>query len=458
MFNAEWFQSLKEVDTFEYRGRVSRVTGMMVEAVLPNASIGETCVLAPPNQPPIMAEIVGLREGKCLMMPLGSSKGLSVGTPVRRTSGDGGIKVGPGCLGRVLDGLGRPIDGLGELEDVVSINNSPRPINPLHRKGIQRPLDLGVRAINGLLTIGEGQRIAIVAGAGVGKSTLLGMMARNTDAEVVVIGLIGERGREVQEFVENDLRVDGALARHVCVVAATGDEPPSMRLRAANTATTIAEYFRGQGLRVLLLMDSLTRVVMAQREIGLSVGEPPATRGYPPSAFALIPGLLERTGMGEKGSITAIYTTLVEGDDPDDPVGDAVRGTTDGHIVLSRSIAEQGQYPAIDVVKSVSRVMRQVTDEVHQAAAQTFRQFMVDLNNANELVSLGAYRKGTNPTYDTALLMAPKLKEFLVQNPDDAVGLDASIRALEEAVVVPQAETANPFRREASRSYVPLKS
>lgn len=456
MFDLKVIPSLSGIDTFEYRGRVTRVTGMMVEAILPNASIGETCVLSPPNQAPVMAEIVGLAEGRCLMMPLGTSRGLSVGTPVRRTSCDGDIRVGPGCLGRVLDGLGRPIDGLGEMEDVVKVKGASRPMNPLHRRGIERPLDLGVRAINGLLTIGEGQRIAIVAGAGVGKSTLLGMMARNTDADVAIVALIGERGREVQEFVEHDLRVDGRLAQHVCVVAATGDEPPSMRLRAANTATTIAEYFRGQGLRVLLLMDSLTRVVMAQREIGLSVGEPPATRGYPPSAFALIPGLLERTGMGERGSITAVYTTLVEGDDQDDPVGDAVRGTTDGHIVLSRTLAQQGLYPAIDIIQSISRVMRAVTSEDHQRFAMKFRELMVDLNNANELVSLGAYRKGSNPTYDLALGMAGRLRQYLAQDPQSAVNLKDSIRLLGETLVAPPPETQT-FRREPSRGYTPLK-
>ena len=446
---------VRQTDTFKYQGRVTRVVGMMVEGILPNASIGETCSLAPTNQPPVLAEIVGLANGKALMMPLGTSHGLTVGTPVTRTYGDHQLTVGPGVLGRVLDGLGRPIDGLGDLEDVVSVQPPRQTMNPLQRRPITKTLDLGVRAINGLLTIGEGQRIAIVAGAGVGKSTLLGMMARNTDADVAVVALIGERGREVQEFVENDLKMGHAGAQHVCVVAATGDESPAMRLRAAFTANAIAEHFRAKGLRVLFLMDSLTRVVMAQREIGLSVGEPPATRGYPPSAFAVIPRLLELVGMGETGSTTASYTTLVEGDDPDDPVGDAVRGTTDGHIVLSRKLAQMGQYPAIDVTQSISRLMRNIVPAGHFLVAQKFREALVDLQGADELVSLGAYRKGTNPRYDQALAMASRLRGYLTQSPDDVVAMDSSIKALED-VLKSGAEAPNQFSREPSRSLAPI--
>lgn len=447
---------IRQTDTFKYQGRVTRVVGMMVEGILPNASIGETCSLLPTNRPPVLAEIVGLADGRALMMPLGTSHGLTVGTPITRTYGDHQLTVGPGVLGRVLDGLGRPIDGRGDLADVVFIEPPRQTMNPLKRRPITKTLDLGVRAINGLLTLGEGQRIAIVAGAGVGKSTLLGMMARNTDADVAVVALIGERGREVQEFVENDLKMGHGGAQHVCVVAATGDESPAMRLRAAFTANAIAEYFRSKGLRVLLLMDSLTRVVMAQREVGLSVGEPPATRGYPPSAFAVIPRLLERAGMGETGSITAIYTTLVEGDDPDDPVGDAVRGTTDGHIVLSRKLAQMGQYPAIDVTQSVSRLMRNIVPPDHFLVAQKFRELLVDMQGADELVSLGAYRRGTNPRYDMALNMAPRLRSYLAQAPEDVVGLSKSVLALKELLKGGNENASGQFRRESSRSSGPI--
>jgi flagellum-specific ATP synthase len=452
----ELLGTIRQTDTFKYQGRVTRVVGMMVEGILPNACIGETCSMHPNNQAPVLAEIVGLANGRALMMPLGTSQGLTVGTPITRTYGDHQLKIGTGVLGRVLDGLGRPIDGLGDLEDVVTVLPPRHTMNPLRRRPITKTLDLGVRAINGLLTVGEGQRIAIVAGAGVGKSTLLGMMARNTDADVAVVALVGERGREVQEFVESDLQMGHAGAQHVCVIAATGDESPAMRLRAAFTANAIAEHFRDKGLRVLFLMDSLTRVVMAQREIGLSVGEPPATRGYPPSAFAVIPKLLERAGMGETGSVTAIYTTLVEGDDPDDPVGDAVRGTTDGHIVLSRKLAQSGQYPAIDITDSISRLMRNIVPPEHFTVAQKFRQALVDLQSADELVSLGAYRKGANPRYDAALLMAPKLRGFLSQSPEEVVALATSVKSLEETMQVSTGPVSGQFRREPSRSFAPL--
>jgi len=416
-------------NTLGYSGRITRVAGMIIEGVLPSARIGSVCRLEPPGAPPIMAQVVGLRDGRAIMMPLGPLSGLSADTPIVMTSQQWSLDLGDGVLGRVLDGLGRPIDGRGPLKAVSPHIPDDAPINPLARRTIDTPLDLGVAAINGLITAGEGQRIAILAGAGVGKSTLLAMMARHTRADVAVIALIGERGREVQEFVERDLALFTGEQRTV-VVAATSDQPAAMRIRGAVTATAIAEYFRDQGKRVLLMMDSLTRVVMAQREVGLSVGEPPATRGYPPSAFAVIPALCERAGVTEKGSITGIYTTLVEADDLNDPVGDAVRATTDGHIVLSRELAEAGQFPAIDVTKSLSRVMRQVTTPEHQQAAQMFRTMLVDCASASDLLSLGAYRPGTNPSYDRALAMAPKTKDFLVQNAEEGVSMEAAIADL----------------------------
>lgn len=440
---------LDQAETLRYAGRVTRVVGMLVEGVMPSARIGATCRLEPTGSPPVLAEVVGLREGRAILMPLGSRRGLTVGTAITMSGLDGTVAVGPSCLGRVLNGLGEPIDGGPPLGETHRVSLIGQPINPLSRQGISRPMDMGVRALNGLLTIGEGQRMAVLAAAGVGKSTLLGMVARNTEADVTVIGLIGERGREVQEFVENDLRIAATGASRAVVVAATSDESPALRLRAAFTATAIAEYFANTGLRVLLLMDSLTRVVMAQREIGLSIGEPPATRGYPPSAFALIPQLLERAGVGRHGSVTAMYTTLIEGDDPEDPIADAVRGTTDGHILLSRKLAEGGQYPAIDVTRSISRVMRFVTTKQHMESAQRFRVLLNDFQAADELVSLGAYRQGSNPRYDHALKMVPLLRQFIIQDPDDQISMHESFQGLQQVLLAEKNE--DPMPRNAAR-------
>ncbi len=422
----------KHFDTFRYVGRISRVAGTIIEGVLPQARIGGTCVIEPHGVEPIRAEVVALKDGKALMMPLGPVQGVHTGAKITMASQDSSLNLSPECLGRVVDALGRPIDGGPAFGDSISWPLHGSAPHPLRRRGISTPLDLGVRSVNGLLTLGEGQRIAISAGAGVGKSTLLGMMARHTVADVSVVALIGERGREVQEFVHEELAgEDGALGERIVVVASTSDDPALMRLRAAYTATAIAEYFRDvHGLRVLLMMDSLSRVVQAQREIGLSIGELPATRGYPPSAFAIIPSLLERAGMGETGSITAVYTTLFEGGDEIDPVSDAVRATTDGHILLSRQLAERGVYPAVDVPKSVSRVMKQVTEPEHQRAAQQFRVLLNDLAEVQELVNLGAYTRGSNPQYDRALEIGPRLFDYLRQAPGTSTTLPDAVSEL----------------------------
>lgn len=425
-------ESIRHADRPEVQGRVTRVVGMAVEATLPGARIGSICRLEPQGgSDAIDAEVVGFRDDRALLMPLGRLHGLTPGTRVHLSDGATDVSVGPGCLGRVLDGLGRPIDGAGPLTNVVRQSPPSKPISPFERRGIERPLDLGVRSVNSLLTACEGQRLAVMAGAGVGKSTLLGMIARNTQADVAVVALIGERGGEVQKFVREDLFSLGMATDKIVVVAATSDEPPAMRIRAAFTATAIAECFRASGKRVLLLMDSLTRVVMAQREVGLSIGEPPATRGYPPSAFALIPRLLERAGVTAEGSVTGIYTTLVEGDDDlGDPVTDAVRGTTDGHILLSRRLSERGQYPPIDVTRSVSRSMNDVVSPEHQRLAQQFRAVLQDLESARELRSVGAYRPGSDPDFDRAMKHADALEGYLRQRRDEVAGFDASLQGL----------------------------
>lgn len=430
--------ALRSLDRPDVRGRVTRVVGMAVEAVLPEARIGAICRLKPQGAgDAIDAEVVGFRDDRALLMPLGRLHGLTPGTEVCVTDAANDLFVGPGCLGRVLDGLGRPIDGGGPLKDVARQRPPSKPISPFARRGIERTLDLGVRAINTLVTACEGQRLAVMAGAGVGKSTLLGMIARNTQADVAVVALIGERGGEVQKFVREDLFRLGVATDKIVVVAATSDEPPAMRIRAAYTATALAECFRARGKRVLLLMDSLTRVVMAQREVGLSIGEPPATRGYPPSAFAMIPRLLERAGVTAEGSVTGIYTTLVEGDDDlADPVTDAVRATTDGHILLSRHLAERGHYPPIDVTRSVSRSMNDVVQPDHQRLAQQFRAVLQDLESARELRSVGAYRPGNDPDYDNAMKHAEALEAFLRQRRDEVADFDGSLCAL-QALVAP---------------------
>ncbi len=436
-------------DSFDFYGRVLRVSGMIIEATLPNARVGATCQImldhvhsSKHKESELYAEVVALREKSALMMPMGSMRGIRAGAKVKLLGSQSVIPVGTQCLGRALDALGRPIDGKGEVRADNSAPLHAFAPSALLRQPVNEKLDLGVRALNATLTMAHGQRLAIAAGAGVGKSTLLGMMARNASVDVVVVALIGERGREVQEFVAEEIGAHAESARRICVVASTSDEPPSMRLRAAYTATAIAEYFRDvMGLRVLLLLDSLTRVAMAQREIGLSTGELPAQRGYPPSAFALIPALLERAGMGERGAMTAVYTTLFDGGDEVDPISDAVRGTTDGHIILSRELAERGIYPAIDINRSISRVMRQVTTPEHQALAVELRTILRDYDEVRELVNLGAYTRGANTAFDRALELGQSVLDFIKQAPDDHVSFEDSIQELQQ-VLHPQRAAA----------------
>ncbi|MDF2629976.1 MAG: fliI [Symbiobacteriaceae bacterium] len=419
-------------------GQVTGVVGLVIHSRGPRAMVGELCWLSPGDgsRNGLWAEVVGFRDKSTLLMPLGVLEGLSPGWEVRATGMTHPVGVGPGLLGRVLDGLGRPMDGLGKVDSDGTYPVNAMPPDALSRQRISAPLSTGVRAIDGLITVGKGQRIGIFAGSGVGKSTLLGMMARGTTADVNVIGLIGERGREVREFIEEDLGEEG-LKRSVVVVA-TSDQPALVRIKGALVATAIAEYFRDQGLDVLLMMDSVTRLAMAQREVGLAVGEPPATRGYTPSVFAMLPKVLERSGNSEKGSITGIYTVLVDGDDVNEPIADAVRGILDGHIVLSRRMASMNHYPAIDVLGSVSRTMPQVTSQGHRKIAAKLRASLAVYRENEDLVNIGAYQVGANAALDRALEKLPAINQFLVQSTHDLTDLDAALRAL--AAIFPEGE------------------
>lgn len=414
-------QALAEVEPIALTGRVVRVGGLLVDGTLPKARLGMLCRLMVAGEPEgIPAEVVALKEGSCSLMPLRGISGITTGTPIEPVEELSGVGVSPQLIGRVLDPWGVPIDGGKRLKTMRRVALHPPPLNPMDRTMVDRPLPMGISAIDTLLTVGEGQRVVIMAGAGVGKSTLLGMLARSSEADVTIVALIGERSREVKRFVEKELGPKG-LARSI-VVSATSDTAVALRLRAAFVATAIAEYFRDEGKRVLLLMDSLTRVCMAQRELGLATGEPPTTRGYPPSAFAIIPRLLERAGQGTMGgSITAFYTCLLEGDDVGDPIGDAVRAVTDGPIVLSRQLAERGHFPAIDVLTSTSRVMSDVVGLEHRRAAGTVRRLIADLNEVRELQSFGAYKPGDVPRFDRALTFEQPLEHILAQTLESEV-------------------------------------
>jgi flagellum-specific ATP synthase len=421
-------------------GRLTRMVGLTLEAVGVQAAIGDRCAVCSPHGLRIDTEVVGFAGERLFLMPLGDLRGIEPAArviPVRRA---GAIAVGPELLGRIVDGAGLPLDGLPAPACRERAPLAGAPINPLARQPIHEPLDVGVRAINGLLTIGRGQRIGLFAGSGVGKSVLLGMMARYTTADVIVVGLIGERGREVKEFVE---RILGPADRQrAVVVAAPADSPPLMRLQGAWLATAIAEYFREQGKSVLLLMDSLTRFAQAQREIGLAIGEAPATKGYPPSVFARLPQLVERAGNGARGggSITGFYTVLTEGDDQQDPIADSARAILDGHIVLSRRLAEAGHFPAIDVEASISRVMQEIVSPRHLAAARQLRQVLATYNQSRELVAFGAWKPGGNPALDQAVSLWPGIERFLQQDLRERADLTESLHSLESALTSRNAE------------------
>ncbi|HEY3494520.1 MAG TPA: FliI/YscN family ATPase [Polyangiaceae bacterium] len=409
-------------------GRVVGVTGLLLRVALPGARVADL-VLVRRRGAALPAEIVGFREGEALALPLGDLSGVGPDDEVEATGGRFEIEVGPELVGRVLDGLGRPLDGRPPPRGQPrAVDCDPPPA--LGRRPVSEVFSTGVRAIDAFATLGVGQRIGLFAGSGVGKSTLLGAIARGASAEVVVVALVGERGREVSEFLERSLGERGR-ARSV-VIAATSDAPPVERLRAAQVATSVAESFRDAGKNVLLLVDSVTRVARAQREIGLAAGEPPARRGYPPSVFTLLPRLLERSGQGERGAITAIYTVLVEGGDMDEPIADEVRGILDGHVVLERAIAERGQYPAIDVTASLSRVMEQVTDAEHVRAARGLRALLAAYEEKRDLVSLGAYAAGSDARLDQAIRALPELERFLRQEPAESETFSATLEQLRQ--------------------------
>jgi len=412
-------------------GVLTRMIGLTLEAAGCQAAVGDRCDVMTNDGTSIEAEVVGFSGDRLYLMPTGDVHGIKPNARVIPRIGAETAAVGPQLLGRIVDGAGRPLDGLGPVncEDRVKLTGSP--INPLARQPISEPLDVGVRTINSVLTVGRGQRIGLFAGSGVGKSVLLGMMARYTSADVIVVGLIGERGREVKEFVERILGPEGR--RRAVVVAVPADNPPLMRLHGAMLSTAIAEYFRDQGKSVLLMMDSLTRFAQAQREIGLAIGEAPATKGYPPSVFARLPALVERAGTGATGggSITAFYTVLTEGDDQQDPIADSARAILDGHIVLSRRIAESGQYPAIDVEASISRVMHDIVPHDHSVLARRFRQNLSMYQQNRDLIAIGAYQKGSDPRVDAAIGLAPQMQKFLQQDLKERVDYHSSVDALQ---------------------------
>lgn len=427
------FEKYKEIlaksDFIQYNGKVSKIVGLTIEANGPEVNMGEVCEIhALKDKCVIKAEVVGFKDNKVILMPLGDMTGIGPGSTVVATGEYLSAAVGMGMVGRVIDGLGNPIDNKGDIkaESVYPVNNDPP--HPLMRNRITQPLPLGVKSIDGLLTIGKGQRVGIFAGSGVGKSTLMGMIARNTKADINVIALIGERGREVREFIEKDLKEEG-LSRSVVVVA-TSDQPALVRLKGAFIATAIAEYFRDQGKDVLLLMDSLTRFAMAQREIGLAVGEPPVSRGYTPSVFSTMPRLLERAGNSQAGSITGLYTVLVDGDDLTEPVTDTARGILDGHIVLSRALANRNQYPAIDVLASVSRVMTDIVSEEHNNTANQMKKVMAIHRDAEDLINIGAYVKGSNEKIDYAIDHMDRILGFIEQGTHEKYNFDEIVELL----------------------------
>ena len=429
----KYLDRLETASPVEVKGRVKEVIGLVVKATVPEAWVGELCLIHNPRSSvPVKAEVVGFQDGDVLLMPLGDLVNIGPQSEVVATGNFLTVKVGSGLLGRVLNGLGEPMEAefKGPLLCDEEYPVYGHPPDPMHRNRVTKPISIGVRAIDSLLTCGEGQRIGLFAAAGVGKSTLLGMIARNTEAEVNVITLVGERGREVKDFLEQDLGPEG-LKRSV-VICATSNEPSLVRLKAAYVGTAIAEYFRNQGKKVMLMMDSVTRFARAQREVGLACGEPPARAGYTPSVFAELPKLLERAGNSDKGSITAFYTVLVAGDDMNEPVADEVRSILDGHIILSRELAAQGHYPAINVLESVSRVMSAVTDKEHRRVATRMREVLATYEKQKDLILLGAYQKGTDPRVDYAIDKIDSITGFLKQATDEKAGFQQTSSRLRE--------------------------
>ena len=429
-FSVEKYSSLFLKDYVMNYGKVSKVVGLTVESLGPPCKLNNLCEIVSKDQTVrVMAEVVGFKDNKVLLMPFDNVDGIGIGATVRNTNDVLRVPVGPDLLGKALDGIGRPMDGSQiKAEAMYPIDNPPP--DPLKRKMIDEIMPLGVKAVDGLLTLGKGQRIGIFAGSGVGKSTLLGMFARNTKADINVIALIGERGREVGEFIERDLGEEG-LKRSVLVIA-TSDKPALIRNKAAKTATAIAEYFRDQGHDVLLMMDSLTRFSMAQREIGLASGEPPVTRGYPPSVYSEMPKVLERAGNTQTGSITGLYTVLVDGDDFNEPITDTARGILDGHIVLSRKLGHKNHYPAIDILASISRCMNSIAKKEHKTSAGKLKNVLATYNDAEDLINIGAYKSGSNKNIDYAITKIDKVNDFLMQGTDEKFLFDDEIKMLGE--------------------------
>lgn len=426
-------RSIEQIDLARVAGRLVRVNGILLECVGCRLAVGQMCRVESISQEMTDAQVVGFDRDVTYLMPFKQPSGLIAGARVFPAGKAEGVMIGDPWLGRVVNGLGEPLDDKGKLSGDTLLPQQLPQVHPLKRQPVAAPLDVGVRAINGLLTIGKGQRVGLMAGSGVGKSVLLGMITRYTRADVVVVGLIGERGREVKEFIENALQAEG-LAKSV-IVAAPADESPLMRIKATELCHTIASYYRDKGKDVLLLVDSLTRYAMAQREIALSLGEPPATRGYPPSAFGMIPRLVESAGNSESpGSMTAIYTVLAEGDDQQDPIVDCARAVLDGHIVLSRHLAEAGHYPAIDIGQSISRCMSQVTTRDHQLAARSLKQLYAEYQNIKPLLPLGGYVAGADPLADKAVRLSPAINQFLQQEVQDAAPLEPTITGLSALV------------------------
>lgn len=427
----KYLNIVEKAETIKEIGKITEIIGLTIESDGPKSSIGDLCYIYNDyNDTPTMAEVVGFKSDKILLMPLASPDGIRPGALVVNTGGAMKVGVGNQLIGRVLDGLGNPIDTLGELRFNEFRSTRADAINPLKRKRISEPLSLGIRAIDGFITVGKGQRVGIFAGSGVGKSTTIGMMAKNTSADLNVIALIGERGREVKEFIEEILGTEG-MKRSI-VIAATSEQPSLVKIKAAFVATTIAEYFRDKGMDVLFMLDSVTRIAMAQREVGLAIGEPPATRGYTPSVFAIMPKLMERAGTNEYGTITGLYTVLVEGDDFNEPVSDTARSILDGHIMLSRDLAHKNHYPAIDVLQSLSRVMGDVTTKEHRAAAGAIRNLLAVHRKNEDLINIGAYVKGSDPSCDKAIAMMGEINGFLQQSTTEKIEYDTTVNALEQ--------------------------